>query len=376
MERFDELVTDRDVHLDDVEAHLDSAGPTDLFRGRYRVAATGGTTGRRGVFLADRSEWTHILASYARANDWAGVPAGVTHRLRVAVVSSRNPSHQSSIVGATLASPMVPTLRLDAADRIERTVEQLNRFEPDSLVGYASILRILADEQLGGRLAIAPRAVMSASEVLTGETRARIRAAFDVEPFNVYAATETAGIASECQLHRLHCYEDLVIAEIVDEDGRPTPPGEFGARLLVTVLFSRTEPLIRYELSDRVRASSGTCPDGRPFALLEAIEGRREEVLDLHGIAVHPNVFHAALERVPVAAWQVVEERDGLRVLLAGATDGIVDADVATAVLTALRNVGVADLNVRVERVDRIPQTALGKAPLVRAIRRDALAAR
>lgn len=130
MERFDELVTDPDVRFGDVEAHLASAGPTDLFRGRYRVAATGGTTGRRGVFLSDRSEWTSVLASYARANDWAGVPAGLRHRLRVAVVSSRNPSHQSSIVGATLASPIVPTLRLDAVDPLERTTDALNSFRP------------------------------------------------------------------------------------------------------------------------------------------------------------------------------------------------------------------------------------------------------
>ena len=105
MERFDELVTDRQVRLHDVEAQLRSAAPKDLFRHRYRIAATSGTTGRRGVFLADRSEWTSVLASYARANDWAGVPAGLFHRLRVAIVSSTNPTHQSSIVGATLASP-------------------------------------------------------------------------------------------------------------------------------------------------------------------------------------------------------------------------------------------------------------------------------
>ena len=371
MERFDDLVTDRDVRLSEVEAHLASTGSTDLFRGRYRVAATSGTTGRRGVFLADRSEWTSVLASYARANDWAGVPAGLLHRLRVAVVSSRNPSHQSSMVGATLASPIVPTLRLDAADPLERTTEALNSFKPDSLVGYASVLRVLAGEQIAGRLAIAPRAVMSASEVLTDETRARIRAAFGVEPFNVYAATETAGIASECEHHRLHRYEDLVIAEIVDEEYRPVPPGEFGAKLLVTVLFSRTQPLIRYEVTDRVRASMEACPDGRPFALLDGIEGREEDVLHLKGIAIHPNVFHSALEPVPVAAWQVVEETDGLLVLLAQPTDGVVDADVATSVRVALQQAGADGVRVRVERVEAIPRTALGKAPLVRALRRE-----
>jgi putative adenylate-forming enzyme len=371
MERFDEFVTDRDIHFRDVEAHLRSAGPTDLFRGRYRVAATGGTTGRRGVFLADRSEWTSVLASYARANDWAGVPAGLRHRLRVAVVSSRSPHHQSSIVGATLAGPIVPTLRLEAADPLERTTEALNGFRPDSLVGYASILRALADEQLAGRLSIAPRAVMSASEVLTDETRGRIRAAFGSEPFNVYAATETAGVASECVHHRLHRYEDLVIAEIVDEENRPVPPGEFGAKLLVTVLFSRTQPLIRYELTDRVRASMATCPDGRPFALLDAIEGREEDLLHLKGVAIHPNVFHSALEPVPVAAWQVVQEPDGLLVLLAQPAEEVVDADVASAVRTALQRAGADDVRLRVERVYAIPRTALGKAPLVRALRRE-----
>lgn len=371
MEHFDELVTDPAVRLEDVEAHLRSTGPTGLFRGRYRVAATGGTTGRRGVFLSDRSEWTHILASYARANDWAGVPAGVRHRLKVAVVSSRNPAHQSSIVGATLASPLVPTLRLDASDPLERTTAALTTFQPDSLVGYASILRALADEQLAGRLAVTPRAVMSASEVLTNETRARIRAAFGVEPFNVYAATETAGIASECEYHRLHRYEDLVIAEIVDEENRPAPPGEFGAKLLVTVLFSRTQPLIRYELTDRVRASADVCPDGRPFMLLDAIEGREEDLLHLEGVAIHPNVFHNVLEAVPVSAWQVVEEPDGLRILLVGPTADVVDADVATGVRAALRRAGVSGVGVRVERVNAIPRTALGKAPLIRSLRRD-----
>jgi phenylacetate-CoA ligase len=371
MRRFDELVTDRAIRLGDVETHLASAGPTDLFRGRYRVAVTGGTTGRRGVFLADRSEWTSVLASYARASDWAGVPAGLRHRLRVAVVSSRNPSHQSSIVGATLASPIVPTLRLDAADPLERTTEALNNFKPDSLVGYASILRALAKEQIAGRLAIAPRAVMSASEVLTDETRARIRAAFGIEPFNVYAATETAGVASECQNHRLHRYEDLVIAEIVDEADRPVPPGAFGAKLLVTVLYSRTLPLIRYELTDRVRATMETCPDGRPFALLEAIEGRAEDVLHLMGIRVHPNVFHSALEAVPVAAWQVVEETDGLLVLLAQPMAGVEDENVASRVRAALRQAGADGVHVRIKRVGTIPRTVLGKAPLVRALRHE-----
>jgi phenylacetate-coenzyme A ligase PaaK-like adenylate-forming protein len=114
MERFDDLVTDREVRLAEVERYLDTASATDRFRHRYRVAATGGTTGRRGVLLADPHEWTTVLASYSRAYVWEVVAAGLTNRLRMAVISSRNPTHQSSIVGATVASRFIPTLRLDA----------------------------------------------------------------------------------------------------------------------------------------------------------------------------------------------------------------------------------------------------------------------
>ena len=373
MDRFDELVTDRAVRLADVERHLGQKSATDLFRGRYRVVATGGTTGRRGVFLSDPAEWRTVLASYARAYDWAGVAAGPTNRLRMAVVSSRNPSHQSAIVGATVASRIIPTLRLDATEPVERIVAELNAFRPDALVGYASMLRILADEQRDGRLSIRPRGVVSASEVLTTETRDRVREAFGVAPTNVYAATETAGIASECRHGRLHRYEDLVVAEVVDEANRPVPPGEYGAKLLVSVLSSRTMPLIRYELSDRVAAAVGSCVDGLPFGLLVGVEGREEEILELQGRSVHPNVFHPVLERLPGRGWQVIQRGGDLVVLVAGAPE----LDVATiraSLEAALRQVGVIDVPIDVRLVDEIPRTALGKAPLVRRERPPALA--
>jgi phenylacetate-CoA ligase len=366
MERFDDLVTDRAVHLADLENYLEHASATDLFRGRYRVAATAGTTGRRGVFLADQTEWRTVLASYSRAYDWAGVAAGLTNRLRMAVVSSRNPSHQSAIVGATVASRLIPTLRLDATHPIETVVADLNAFRPDALVGYASILRVLADEQSAGRLSIQPRGIMSASEVLTDETRSRLRAAFGIEPTNVYGTTETAGIASECRHGRMHRYEDLVITEVVDEDNRAVMPGVFGAKVLVTVLFSRTQPLIRYEVSDRVRAIEEMCPDGLPFGLLGGIEGREEDILTLAGVRVHPNVFHAVLERLDLAGWQVIDEDGRLRVLLARPSAGVDPAAVSMGISAELQRVGVRGIPVEVKIVDEVPRTALGKAPLVR----------
>ena len=292
----------------------------------------------------------------------------------MAVVSSRVPWHQSARVGTTLESPIVRTLRLDATAPLAETTAALDAFAPESLVGYASMCRVLAEEQLAGRLHIAPRAVMSASEVLTDESRRRVTEAFGGPPFNVYAATETAGIASDCAEHRMHLYEDLVVVESVDDQNRPVPPGTFGAKLLVTVLFSRTQPLIRYELSDRVAlAPAGEpCPCGREFALLAGIEGRAEDILELPGVEgrvrVHPNVFHRVLEPAPAAGWQVVQEADGLRVLVAGARPTLDGDALVEALRRELASVGVSDPKVRLERVEAIPKTAAGKAPLVKAL--------
>jgi phenylacetate-CoA ligase len=240
------------------------------------------------------------------------------------------------------------------------------------LVGYPSVLRPLAQEQLAGRLSISPGAVMSASEVLTTGAAREMGEAWESPPWDVYAATETAGIASPCHLGRRHLYEDLVLVEPVDEEHRPVPLGTVGAFLLVTVLFSRTIPLIRYELSDRVTLSPEPCPCGMPFAVLESVEGRQEDVLELPSalggtVPVHPNVMHVALDDLAVSAWQVVHDRSRITLLVLPSRAPL-DLEAARRGLAdALRAAG-ALVDVDAHRVDEIPRTPLGKTPLIRRL--------
>jgi phenylacetate-CoA ligase len=70
MEHFDELVTDPAIKLAEVEAHLAALEGNQRLRGRYWVAATSGTTGRRGIFLWNLDEWVEVLASYN--GPWTG----------------------------------------------------------------------------------------------------------------------------------------------------------------------------------------------------------------------------------------------------------------------------------------------------------------
>jgi phenylacetate-coenzyme A ligase PaaK-like adenylate-forming protein len=239
------------------------------------------------------------------------------------------------------------------------------------LIAYASMIRLLAQAQLAGRLMIMPRFVFSASEVLTDSTRRLASTAWGRSPYNVYAATETSGIAAECGEHAgMHLFEDLVITEVVNADNQPVPSGEYGAKVLVTVLFSRTMPLIRYEMSDSLQvASDHDCPCGRPYGLITGIQGREQELLTFptangQDRAVQPIVFHHVMDSVRAAGWQIQQAGVGLEVLLAQ-PDEVDPTLLAGKIRSALAAQGVLPPPVHVNEVTAIPRTALGKAPLI-----------
>jgi phenylacetate-CoA ligase len=142
--------------------------------------------------------------------------------------------------------------------------------------------------------------------------------------------TEAGILGSHCDRHSgIHLFEDQAIVEVTDEQGRPVPAGQVGHKLLVTNLVIRTQPLIRYEVSDMVAVAGERCPCGRPFRLLAGIEGRNDDILYLPAAAggttaVHPLALRSALAGIPgLAEYKVVHDGDGLHVRAALRPDAI-----------------------------------------------------
>ena len=376
MENFDKLVTDQSLRLEDVRAFAAQGQAGQRFLNRYWVNATSGSSGQPGFFLFNQAEWLYVLASFARGQEWSGMRINLTHRQRMATVASISPWHMSAQVAETVKSWWRPSLPLPASQPLQDTVKQLNEWQPEVLIAYASMAGILAAEQLAGRLDIHPKVVYSASEVLTTQTRQRVREVWGDEPYNQYVATEAAGIAAEHRVCRhMHFFEDLVIVEVVDDHNRPVPPGEFGAKILITNLFNRTQPLIRYELNDSVRTVTEVHSCGLPFAVLDTIQGRVEDALHLPTVAggrvvVQPLVFNRVMDIIPVAGWQVAQQPDdGLLVLLMGAHDGLADEALVDQLAASLAQEGARAPYITVQRVTTIPKSAAGKAPLIKAYR-------
>jgi putative adenylate-forming enzyme len=376
MENFDHLVTDRTLHLENIRRFAEEGEVGQQFQDRYYVNATSGSSGHPGFFLFDEEEWAFVLASFGRGQEWSGVSINLTRQQKMATVASISPWHMSSQVAATVKSWWRPSLRIPASQPISKTVEQLNEWQPEVLISYASMAGLLAEEQLAGRLQIHPKVTYVASEVLTSQTKQRVKEAWGDEPYDQYAATETAGIASEhLSCRKMHFYEDLVITEVVDEQYRAVPAGEYGTKILVTTLFSRTQPLIRYELNDSVRVSAEEHACALPFKVLESVQGRVEDSLILPAVSdgevlIRPLVINRIMDIAPVSGWQIQQQADqGLVILLSGTRDGVNDDWLAKQINQSLFQEGAQVPYVRVQRVSEIPKTAAGKAPLIKAYR-------
>ncbi len=370
LENFDDLVTDRRLTLAGVQQHLaeiegaDSRTDPMLF-GEYRAVASGGTSGRRGVFVYSRADWLETLAGVGLC--W-GSYFDFSPRLprrRFATIGADHPLHMGGRWNRSLDVGFHRMLRLDARTPIGDLVEALNAFRPEGINTYPSIAALLAERQLAGELRIAPRLLGTSGEVLSTEMRERIVAAWGRRPFNYYGASETGLMATECDRHAgLHLLDDQVQLEVVDDEYRPVAPGEPGSRLLLTNLFNRTQPLIRYELNDLLTVSADPCPCGRPFPLLTSIEGRSDDVLEMPAVAgdtikVHPLTLRSPMAGVgALSEYRIVYRAGELRVkaVLAGADGQQACREIETGLGAALAERGVRVPPILVESVTEIPR--------------------
>ena len=370
MDNFDELVTDREVRLSEVREFLAGSPGYALFRERYVVLLTSGSTGMQGVFLFNPQEWLAALANIARPVVWSRPKQGLRMPQRSAIVASRTPWHHSDRVAASFCTRWM--LRLDAAEPIDLLVQRLNAWQPRSVASYPSILRQLAQEQLAGRLRVRLLSAATCAEVLTNETRKRVHDAWGIRIYDTYGATEYAPIAAECSHGNMHLVEDGAIIEVIDARGRTVPPGVQGDRILLTVFSRWTQPLIRYEITDSLILMPEQCECGRNFRVVSTITGRHRDILTFPHkdgrrttVTAHANLLYPVLETVPATAWQVVHDEHGLWISFVGLRDTCALSGISESISSVLEHQGALVPPIHVREVAELERGATGKAPLI-----------
>ncbi len=320
MDNFDSVVTDPRLTLDRVQQHLRTVHSDELYLGQYRVITTSGTSGLRGIFVYDRTAWSVVLANAMRWGRFAGVAPRWPRRLRLCTIGADTPVHVSQRIPGSGNVGLYRMRHLDVTRPLADLVDALNAFQPEVLMPYPSVASLLAGEQMAGRLDIRPSVVTTHSEILSEEMARRIRTAWGVTPFDHYGLSEEPNVGCECGEHRgIHIFEDTCIVELLDERNRPASPGRLGHKCLLTNLYNRTQPLIRYEISDMLAKSAEPCSCGRPFALITQIGGRGEDMLILkdrrgRDVAIPPMGLTNCIDAVTdVAEYQIRHNPECIR---------------------------------------------------------------
>jgi len=380
MQRFGDWVTDADLSLPALRAVVqDRARRGESLLGRYIVWESSGSSGEPALFVQDAQ-----ALAVADAIEAARGPmslAGLSTRPgwadpRIALVGAVD-GHFASVVTFERLRALNPWLRarsccLSFLQPIALLCEQLQAFAPTVLATYPSMAWVLSQEQAAGRLNLALHGLWTGGETLSPAVRRELGKCFGATVRDSYGASECLCIANECGGGHLHLNADWVIVEPVDAAGRAVPPGEVGETTLLTNLANRVQPIVRYDLGDRLRFVPGHCACGSSLPRIE-VQGRCDDVLtftDRRGRAVHlsPLVLTTVLEDEAGAFDFLLRQCSAraLRLTLHASGDGPVATRAAAALRGLLRRSDVADVRVDVRCVPREPERGRsGKRPRV-----------
>lgn len=366
MEHFDGIVTDERLSLDLVEAHLAGLTGDAYLLDRYHALASGGSSGRRGVFVYDWQGWAdcwfghvrYALRGLLRGSEPARGP------MVMAVVASERPTHMGGSLTQTFSNPAaMATRRFPVTLPLESIVAGLNDVRPDILTGYPSVLHQLAFEAQTGALEIAPRTIVSVAEPLLPEIRAALEETFAVPVHNWWSSSEGGPMGISCgQGLGAHLSDDLLIIEPIDARGNAVPPGVRSAKMYLTNLYNPALPLIRYEITDEVTLLEEPCPCGSAHRLIEDIQGRSEDTFVYpQAGTVHPHVFASRLLReCGIVEYQVRQTAGGAAIAIR--CRGVVDlASLRTGIAFDLVRLGLANPEVSVTPVERLERQWSGK---------------
>jgi phenylacetate-CoA ligase len=315
MANFDDWATDRHITRCAAEAFVAAQHDVaDAWLDRYLVWSSSGTSGQPGLFVQDAAS----LAAYDAIDalrlrgGTASTPAlglwGMAKSFAyVAATGGPYAGHVSlarlqRIVPAALA-PQVHLLSV--LEPVEQLAAQLQALQPDVLISYPSCAAALAQLQIDGQLALRLREVWLGGEQFSGAQRELLQRGFGCRVRNTYGCSEFYSMAFECPLGRLHLNDDWVILEGVDEQHRPVPPGVFSHTTLLTNLANLTQPLLRYELTDRVCFDAAPCACGCALPTI-AVQGRADDVLHL------PRQRGGTATLLPLVLETVLEEVAGV----------------------------------------------------------------
>ena len=161
-----------------------------------------------------------------------------------------------------------------------------------------------------------------------------------------------------------HINADAILVEFLN-DGVPVSTGEVG-EIVVTSLYNKAMPLVRYRSSDAGRPSDGICDCGCNLPTMKVVDGKMLDFLVLpDGKLVSPHVpkkallFVSGIQRFQIVQYTVSE----LDILCEASPDW--NEDTSHQIEMALRPIVGSDVKITPKQVDQIERSKSGKIKVI-----------
>ena len=283
MDNLDDVLTVDDVSKKELLEFLDiSRNPNQLFKDKYHVIHTSGSSGKLGIFVYSKKDWdtyfpyiTKLFNFNFRKKKSAFLGAAGGHFTGASF---------SSWMGKGITGFFSESLVLDVNEPLEDIIKKLNENQPHIMGGYFNSLKILAEQQTKGELNIKPEILVNCGEGIIPKDKEYIERIFNAPMSNLYGFAEAVVVgAGKKEDEGIYLMDDISLIEIKED------------HLLLTNLYNKTEPIIRYRIDDYVKLKDN--PNKKiPFTLVDNIVGRDEFVIWFENNNgkkdfIHPLVF-------------------------------------------------------------------------------------
>src|SRR5699024_8551139 len=306
---------------------------SDMTRQADKYVTTGGSTGTPLKYPSWKEEATLYESSVWYARSFYNIKRsdrmfrlwGHSHTLGTGLTRLKNQ------IKFSIGLPLIGFKRFSAYDlseeRLREAGKQIIEFKPDYIIGYSKAINILArvnEDRKSEFHRLNLKAVMGAAEGFENESDIEyISSIFGLPVGMEYGSIEANLMANTHPDGTFKVSWRKNLIESVDEYGESSNQG----RILITTLYNRAFPLIRYELGDII---SGCEKNGISVYTFKEIKGRDNDFLILEdGTPIHSEgITHAIKFSEKIAAYQIRYTKDKVYTIYVRSNEKVNDDDI------------------------------------------------
>lgn len=309
------------------------------------ICQTSGTTGEPVTIWQTEND----LQRLARNEQLAFTAAGITRGDKVLIGAALDRSFMAGLAYFLGLREIGATAIRAGSGQLALVAELVCKQKPNVLVGVPSLFLALARRfqksdvdptRLGVEKLVCIGEPIRDNDLGLSPLGVALQESWGAKVLGTYASTEMATAFADCTAGcGGHLLPELILVEIVNEEGKAVPAGTAG-EVVVTPLGIEGTPLLRYRTGDVATLHAGPCACGRQTPRLGPILGRRAQMLKCRGTTLFPAAISSALHGIEAVQGHYLEvERefdlsDRLRVVV-GSNDASLTSEQVAELIAA-----------------------------------------